>query len=511
MQDREESPGETIAASAGANGVTLDPWASKLEQLCVAVVAYVVAGNLCKALAACVAVLVLDDKSVYTRLSHASLSADPSVDQVVDSLDSLLHGGHFGAADSNKVFALTGHAPVSLIRWLDRLAHVSSGEAVGVAEWVYGGDVICVVFSDDERAALSLPAELATLYLARSRSHRSLAPIASSHVSPGYFLDHWEVAPQVPKRDMRERTVYVGAADESFSSACAQIGKEGVLRVFLAEFESPPEFNSQWVRGGGSEGAAGWCALGLHNEESIKQEAIAHLSAAVDAGADVVVFPELTITESIRSAISDWLSANVRIDDVRYGLKFVVCGSFHVGGGTKTGGRPWNRSVVLNRFGDAVTLGREAQVVPLDQAKLTSVDYSKIKGIYEANEKGRELLLCATPLGIHAVAICLDLAQGAEADQTALQSLPIRWLWVPSLSPQIKEHQAQSVNLCKQRTVTVACANQATADFGGAVGIVPGKVLASFVWCNKDRSSCAGLAVPVGRSALLVEVPVIER
>lgn len=493
------------------NEVAGGDWPQRVASLCREVAAYVERGDLAKALGASLAVLVLDDKSVYTRISLEAKSAQPSLVQVIAALQALQVSDQVKAANWSEVWNLAKHVPVALVTWLDELLHLSSGQSFGVPEWVYGGDVLCVVFSNEELEALSLPRELNRLYLSRARSHRSLAPVYGQHVAPGLFQNHWDVTPHVPIRDMRERTVRVGSADECFSSACALLGSAGSLRIYLAEFQDVPSFESQWVQGTYPGAGVGWYARGLKNAGSLKQQALEHLAAAQKERADVVLFPELTITEEVQEAISDWLSSNAGVEEAGHGLELVICGSFHVGGGPDTGGRPWNRSVALNRFGDTVKIELESRRVPLQHTKLTSVDYTTVRGIYEVNEKGRETVLCATPLGLHALAICLDLAQGAEADQTPLPSLPIRWLWVPSLSPLVKEHQAKSANLCKQRTVTVACANQASADFGGEVGHIPGELLTSFVWGNYDRKSGRLQGLQVGTSALLIEAPVLER
>ena len=72
-----------------------------------------------------------------------------------------------------------------------------------------------------------------------------------------------------------------------------------------------------------------------------------------------------------------------------------------------------------------------------------------------------------TELGIQAVVICLDLAQGANEDHIELERLPLSWLWVPSLSRTVNPHIKQSKHIQLRQPCTVTCANQGPAQFRG--------------------------------------------
>ena len=75
--------------------------------------------------------------------------------------------------------------------------------------------------------------------------------------------------------------------------------------------------------------------------------------------------------------------------------------------------------------------------------------------IQEGNKPGDLLTLIPTPIGTHAIAICLDLAQAATSNETALKRVPVRWLWVPSMSASVSARLAQSRTLCVQRLITI--------------------------------------------------------
>lgn len=508
MNANEELRDDQAASSAGdASGVDDAPEAVDIDALCGVIASLVVAEDFARALAVCVVALIYRDLSEYTRLSQEALAAAPGIEATVVQLNDVLADDRLSVGGAVLLASLVQHNPLALLTWLDRLLHTSAAGSGDYPEWVYGGDVLAVSLSSAERQVLGVRAELSTVYLCRARSHRSLAPVSRQHVAEGYYLFHWQVVPEVPHVGQRSRKVVIGTPDESFAARCAAIGRRGSVRIYVAEFDPPPVFDSCWVEG---ESTTGWYAKGIQNAGDIVARALDHLGRATTLEADVVVFPELTFPLVVREAVSDWLSLHAEVDGEGHGIDLVISGSFHDEGRSSARARPANRAAALNKFGDVIKLDVGTQPTPFEQVKLTAVDYLAELKIYEASVKGKRLVLSTSPLGIHAMAICLDLAQVANADQVPLAGLPIRWLWVPSMSPKVDSHQRRAQMLCLHHTVTVACANQGVADFGGAVGRPPGESGASFVWMNKARSSTALQAVDSAEDWKLFEVPVVE-
>lgn len=79
-------------------------------------------------------------------------------------------------------------------------------------------------------------------------------------------------------------------------------------------------------------------------------------------------------------------------------------------------------------------------------------------------------------------------AHGVELAMFRFEKVPVRWLWVPSMSQTVRAPQSHSASICLQRLTTVACANQGHADFGSNLAL-SGETGQSFVWSNRERSS----------------------
>ncbi len=201
------------------------------------------------------------------------------------------------------------------------------------------------------------------------------------------FVPHWSI---VAKRfDLRSpsRTSEVFHSDLLFI-ALSRVSPTPI--IYLVEFGSPPEFDCAPCRD--------WRAGDILNASDLVAEAQEHLQRARGAGADVVVFPELCASPSIRTQIAADLRRH------RSSVKLVIAGSFHV----NEGPRWFNQAFVLDGNGN--------QIEEWTQRKMTAVSLchgAESEGI----ETSSELKIARTSCGLHAIAICLDLAQAQYLEE----------------------------------------------------------------------------------------------
>lgn len=465
------------------------------------------------ALVAVYARLIHYDAAAYSSISQLTLRTSPAANDCLDQLRQLTWSSN-GLPDVNAIFSLVSAAPLVLLLWVQEQANLSLCEhdAAALPEWVYGGESYCVTITEHDGISLGLPKAQRSYFISRSCAQRSSAAVANQHCAPEYWLRHWVVVPVVPDLSKMTRSAFLGTVEGGMYGSCADIAERSdrKMGIYLAEFAVAPEFDSEWIENTGSDGrrVVGWRARGLVNEQDLTVAAIAHLDAARKHAADVVVFPELTITESMRTAISDWLHANDQIEGHGHGFAFVVCGSFHVKGRARGAGTV-NAAVVLDRQGNQVKLKCGSESRPLVQEKHTSVDFLEREGLYEANDKGTELVLAATPLGIHGIAICLDLAQVNLGDRVSWAMLPVRWLWSPSLSPKVSGHIDRAKELCIMRSLTVACANQAQAKFGGDFGNINTSAGQSFLFHTAGRNFKNASGTSIDSGGYLFHAPIL--
>jgi len=441
------------------------------QNLCQLIASYLEDGRESRALALAMAFLVFDDEAAYSNRSSAHESG-PSVDQALQAVSQAESDtGRKAAIDSEWLLAGFEASPFSLLTWLDHRLATGEGTTSMIPASLSARDVETIVFTKPELDAVGVNATMRTVYVFPKPAVRFRAPAQAQTHDMGRFLVFWEVLPHIVDANKRSRTVAAHSASSDFRDGFRGPLRGRTLRVYLAEFLLVPEFDSRWHQG---PKWRIWTANGLVNDGAINDIAREHLRRAASLKADVVIFPELTITSTTLSAIQQGLQS-LAVGAPDSAPCMVVAGSFHIVDGRMIR----NRSVVLDGAGKSVWT----------HDKLTQVELTGPM-IQEGNTPGDLLTLIPTPIGTHAIAICLDLAQAATSNETALKRVPVRWLWVPSMSASVSAHLAQSRTLCVQRLITICCANQSQADFGEGVALGNGAGL-SFAWINEGNSSAA--------------------
>jgi predicted amidohydrolase len=243
-------------------------------------------------------------------------------------------------------------------------------------------------------------------------------------------LPHWRVIPESfdPRDGARRLRLFESRAVElSFENAPDE------LVVYLVEFDTDPRYAPDFSQN--------WVAQELVNEADLAAEALEHLRRATAARADVIVFPELCVSPAVELTIRGYLRG------AEHPHRLVVAGSFHV----RDGDQYFNQALVLDPFGNEIADWRHR--------KLTAVSLQRGK-ISEGITRATELRVAATPCGLQAVVICLDLAQAQPWEAVPLEDLALDWLWVPSWSKNTHAHQAKAKECLKFQSTTTACANQ---------------------------------------------------
>lgn len=215
------------------------------------------------------------------------------------------------------------------------------------------------------------------------------------------------------------------------------------LPAYLAEFSIPPE-----LKDSRDVGSTLWSAeQGLENSALIAQEALKHLEAAVICGARLVVFPELTIDQSVLDKIRTWLLSNDS------SIAMVVCGSFHE---ICALGVVRNVSRTLDGQGNEIVGLKHEKIVPVS-----------LPGISESINTGKTISILASPIGLIAILICLDFGQSLPGAQLQLGLLPIQIWIVPSLGRNTHAQKIAAENLLLHSRGTVVVCNQGPAVICG--------------------------------------------
>jgi predicted amidohydrolase len=443
----------------------------KLKILCAEIAPLLSRGEYSPALAYAVLSCVYLDGALYTRALHAAKFAPVSIEASSENLIAMFPID--SSVDAASLEQELRKSPLSVLLWLDHMLTTSQPiESAGYASYVYLGDVIVVEIDEATRGRLALPDDLERAYLCRNIGiHWPPSPVEQKKLSPNAFTPHWHVVAERPDLRQPSRMVEVHVPNATFQQACTALAKKRIINLYLAEFNATPDFDSHFF---GSGSVPIWTAKGLQNQAQIILEVREHLERARERKADVVIFPELTFPPDVIQATSDWLNAQPgNDDDGESCIQWVVAGSFHCPAGATV----VNQSLLLDRFGNVVTMGAFNPAIEWAQEKLTSVS---LRVVNEGNEPSETILLAHTPLGMQAVVICLDLAQGATLDKVGLELLPLRWLWVPSMSEKVNAHYLHVRELAINRRITVVCANQGQAKFSEKISL-NGTMLQSFV------------------------------
>lgn len=214
---------------------------------------------------------------------------------------------------------------------------------------------------------------------------------------------------------------------------------EPVLRVALGHF--PDSHQISWSTVKTDKTRQIGFATGTEGENERFAEARKQILAAEKSGADLLIFPELTLSESVQEKIRDWLLRRDEQNDA-CSISLIVLGSFHVRSDTHAR----NRSRLLQ--------GKNGRNI------LTHDKFSpaSIGGFTEGFTPGEFASLLCTPIGNLSLAICKDCI--GEYQDIWLKQLCPDWLIIPSLSDGIALHQQATRKLWNLHRSASLVANQ---------------------------------------------------
>ncbi len=238
--------------------------------------------------------------------------------------------------------------------------------------------------------------------------------------------------------------VELRACDASLARALTAVRAAGAVRVYVAGFADA-------VRTNWGTTAPLYGAPALSDVAARARSIEVALTEAAAGEAQVGVLPELTVCPTAARVVPDWLTTHT------HGLLLVCPGSFHEG--------RRNVARVYDRFGDVVHTH-----VKLAPERVEKGDHA----IYEDIDGADRLTLLHTPLGILAVAVCLDFCEDLDpALQTLWNLVGPGLVLVPSMSNDATRRlhlaRAKRLNLVHRTVSAVAIQGMDGAPTGGLV------------------------------------------
>jgi hypothetical protein len=196
-----------------------------------------------------------------------------------------------------------------------------------------------------------------------------------------------------------------------------------------------------------------WCE-GAINEGELSQRLTDVLSATLQQKIDILLFPELIMTEALENQIATWLLKNNAFDPV---IRLVVAGSRHVQQSEQVNIYS-NRCTVFNHIGDI-----EWQQEKRQPFRLTAEEAESILNIKQASFEptclSNELRIRYTALGNVATPICLDFFH-----DELWAKLPIDLFLVPAMSSKLVRFQDHCRLLGSRRRASVFVCNAKLSD-----------------------------------------------
>jgi predicted amidohydrolase len=169
-----------------------------------------------------------------------------------------------------------------------------------------------------------------------------------------------------------------------------------------------------------------WCS-GAKNTDELQERIISVLSDAHQHGVHILIFPELVMTETLQTAISQWLLQNNAFNRV---IHLVIAGTCHVFENQENNHYS-NRCTAFNHMGTIEWQQDKRQPFTLT-AYETQAFFNVNSPAFEPTQPANHLVIRHTALGKVATPICLDfLCDGLW------KAMPIELFLVPAMSPNL--------------------------------------------------------------------------
>jgi predicted amidohydrolase len=254
----------------------------------------------------------------------------------------------------------------------------------------------------------------------------------------------------------------IGSSHVSFNCSETFNALTGQLTIALSPIADYQEMQWQY------EDRYFWCT-GAKNEQELWNRIAQVLEQSYQQGVDVLLFPELVMTENLQKQISAWLKKHNAFETVIY---LVVAGTRHVFINDK---KYVNRCTVFNFIGDVLWEQDKSQrfELPANDAKaLLQAEHD----VYEPNHLAEQIVIYRSKLGRIATPICLDFI---KADGL-WQKLAVDLFLVPAMSKNLKRFQDSSKQAGNRWGSAVFVCNAAPNDKNSVYVYLPSKEAKEF-------------------------------
>lgn len=211
-----------------------------------------------------------------------------------------------------------------------------------------------------------------------------------------------------------------------------------------------------------------WCAGEKHPAELAARLA-AVLDAAYRQQVDILLLPELVMSQALETQLSAWLLQHNAFEPV---MRLVVAGSRHVFHGENGDNDYSNRCTVFDHIGDPIWQQAKSQPFRLAAAAAQRL-FGIAQAAFEPTRLAEALHIRRTRLGMLATPICLDFIQ-----DNLWASLPVDLYLVPAMSAGLSRFHGQCRQLggSRQAAAFICNASTNTDDSANRVcAYIPGK------------------------------------
>lgn len=270
-----------------------------------------------------------------------------------------------------------------------------------------------------------------TYFIHRRALQRSIDTAHASKTGhlQSWLRHHWIVPARISgiKIAFRSAPEYIAKATQVWL-------KNGELKVYVGSFSDG--VGPHWL----DDDPTVWSTRELMDPVKRWSTVVHALEEALAAGADIVVFPELTISPDLRREIMNWLD-----DQPDHSFTLILPGSFH----ETRDGRAFNIAELFNAFGNSV----------LHHRKLTRFGTGEKQ---EGIETGGRIELLDTPIGLIGIPICLDFCEEGEPFSSLWGRIGAEWLLVPAfgVASSITAHLRRAKELFRKHGTVSVIANQ---------------------------------------------------
>jgi hypothetical protein len=283
------------------------------------------------------------------------------------------------------------------------------------------------------------------------------------------FRHHWQNVDHSTELELRRST--------AFDSLTQKNGNK--LKIGLSPFACKDDMiwthDSEDPRGNDGR-IPFWCS-GARDEAELLARILSVLAVALKQEVDILLFPELVLTETLQRKISDWLFKNNALNSI---IRLVIAGSCHV---IEPSGHNafYNRCTVLNFMGDSEWVQDKRQPFMLNPEE-AEANLGVHFLAYEPTRLSQRLVMRHTALGTLATPICLDFLCDEQ-----WKTMPVDVFFVPVMSPSLSRFTDNCRNSGNMRGAAAFICNAQTDEKSSRVFYyVPSRASSKKLEQNQD-------------------------